>query len=69
MRTQGVTAEGEINQYNQFCEVESSRQSFKWTIRDHTIGDEVQENMVLTAVKRPPAPKGTTANTNTSKPE
>jgi uncharacterized protein (TIGR02246 family) len=69
MRTKGVTAEGEINQYNQFCEVESSRQSFKWIIRDHTIGDEVQEELVLTAVKRPPAPKGTTANTNTSTPE
>lgn len=69
MRTQGVTAEGEINQYNQYCEVESSRQSFKWIIRDHTIGDEVQEDLVLTAVKRPPAPKGTTANTDTPKPE
>jgi hypothetical protein len=69
MRTQGVTAEGEINQYNQFCEVESSRQSFQWIIRDHTIGDEVQEDLVLTAIKRPPAPKGTAANTNPANPE
>lgn len=69
MRTQGVTAGGEFNQYNQFCEVDSSRQSFKWIIRDHTIGDEVQEDRVLTAVKRPPAPKGTTLNTNPTNPE
>jgi len=69
MRTHGVTAEGEINQFTQFCEVEPSRQSFKWIIRNHTIGNEVLDDMVLTAVKRPPAPKGATANTNTSKPE
>ncbi len=58
MRTQGVTAEGEANQYNQVCEVEPSRQSFKWIIRDHTLGDEIQAEQALTAVRRPPAPKG-----------
>ncbi len=57
LRSQGVTAEGESNQYLQTCEVDPSRQSFKWVIRDHTIGDEVQPDIELTAVKRPPAGK------------
>ena len=57
MRTQGTTSEGEQNQYTQTCVVDPARQSFKWIIRDHTIGDEVIPDRVLTAVKRPPVPR------------
>jgi len=66
LRTQGVTAEGEVNQYTQTCEVDPKRQSFKWVVRDHSIGDEVQPDRVLLAVRRPPEPKSATGE---SKPD
>jgi len=57
LRTKGVTAAGESNEYTQLCTVDPARQSFTWTIRDQTIGGEAQPERVLTAVKRPPPPK------------
>lgn len=56
LRTKGVTADGEENEYTQLCTVDPSRESFTWTIHDQTIGGEPQADRKLVAVKRPPAP-------------
>lgn len=57
LRSKGVTADGEDNEYTQLCTVDAARQGFTWAIRDQVIGGEAQPDRLLTAVKRPPAPR------------
>lgn len=56
LRTSGVTADGEINQSTQSLEPDDSFQSFAWSTRDQTLGEEVQPDRTVQVVKRPPPP-------------
>lgn len=55
-RTDGVTADGETNCSTQVLQPDPARQSFTWSTRDQTIGNEVQPDRTARVVKRPPAP-------------
>ena len=55
LRTNGVTSDGEINQSTQSFEPDPSLQSYTWSSRDQTIGDEIQPDRTMRAVRRPPA--------------
>lgn len=57
LRTRGVTADGEGNQGTQVLEVDPSKQFFTWTMRDQTLGEELQPDRTVKVVQRPPAPK------------
>lgn len=54
LRTSGVTADGEISESTQSLVLDPSRQSFTWSRRDQTIGDEVQLDSSTRVVRRPP---------------
>lgn len=57
LRTQGVTADGEDNRSTQMLEPSESGESIDWTKRDQVIGGELQPDLKVTIVRRPPAPK------------
>lgn len=59
LRTQGVTADGEINQSTQALMPAENKQGFTWTIRDQTLAGEVQPDRTIQVVKRPPEPAET----------
>lgn len=54
LRSQGVTADGEVNQATQSIVPDEKRQGFTWANRDHTIGGEVQPDRAVHVVRRPP---------------
>lgn len=54
LRSNGVTADGEVSESTQSFVLDPSRQSFMWSRRDQTIGDEVQPDSSVRVVKRPP---------------
>ena len=54
LRTSGVTADGETSESTQTLVLDPSRQSFTWSKRDQTIGDEVQPDSTTRVVRRPP---------------
>ncbi len=62
LRTNGVTSDGEINQSTQSFEPDPSLQSYTWSSRDQTIGDEIQPDRTMRVVRRPPA--ATTSSTD-----
>lgn len=54
LRTQGVTADGEVNQSTQSILPDENKQGFTWSVRDQTIGGETQPDVSIRVVKRPP---------------
>ncbi len=54
LRSHGVTGDGEISESTQTIALDPSRQSFTWSRRDQTIGDEVQPDSSTRVVRRPP---------------
>lgn len=54
LRTQGVTADGEINQSTQALMPDENKQGFTWSTRDQTLAGEVQPDRTIHVVKRPP---------------
>ena len=54
LRTNGVTADGEVNQSSQSMIPDGNLQGFTWSIRDHTLGGTVQPDLSIRVVKRPP---------------
>lgn len=56
LRTTGVTSDGETNRSTQSLAPDPGRQGFNWSTRDQTIGDEVQPDVTVRIVKRPPPP-------------
>jgi uncharacterized protein (TIGR02246 family) len=63
LRTAGVTADGEVNRSTQSLAPDPSLQSFSWSTRDQTLGDEVQPDLSVRMVKRPPPPTAESAST------
>ena len=56
LRANGVTADGEVNQSTQLIVPDENLQGFAWISRDQTIGDEVQPDLTVRVVRRPPEP-------------
>jgi uncharacterized protein (TIGR02246 family) len=61
LRTSGVTADGEVNQSSQSMIPDDNLQGFTWSVRDHTLGGEVQPDTSIRVVKRPPSPDSPSA--------
>lgn len=54
LRTTGVTSDGEVNQSTQSLVPDDNKQGFTWSTRDHAIGNEIQPDVAIRVVKRPP---------------
>lgn len=62
LRTNGVTADGEVNQSTQSIVPDHNLQGFAWSSRDQTIGGEVQADRTVRVVRRPPEPASPAAS-------
>lgn len=54
LRTNGVTADGEINQSTQILKPDEDKLGFTWSTRDQTLAGELQPDRSVHVVKRPP---------------